>query len=40
MQNGDVITVKHNGVNVHGTLLYPHFYRARNDVNWNDNKSV
>ena len=37
---GSVITVKHSGVNVHGTLLYPQFYRERNDVQWTElNKS-
>lgn len=33
---GSVITVKHSGVNVHGTLLFPQFFRERNDVNWNE----
>ncbi len=33
---GSVITVKHSGTNVHGTLLYPQFYRTRLDVNWTD----
>ena len=33
---GSVITVKHSGVNVHGTLLFPQFYRTRLDVNWSD----
>ena len=33
---GSIITVKHQGMNVHGTLLYPMFYRERIDVNWND----
>lgn len=39
---GDVITVKHSGINVYGTLLYPQFYRERMDVKWSDlvNKSV
>ena len=38
---GSVITVKHSGVNVHGTLLFPQFYRERTDVNWQDlNKFV
>ena len=41
MKIGSVITVKHSGVNAHGTLLYPQFYRERTDVNWNDlNKSM
>jgi hypothetical protein len=31
-----VITVKHSGMNVHGTLQYPKFYRERTDVEWND----
>ena len=40
--SGTVITVKHSGVNVHGTLLFPQFYRERLDVKWHDlkNKSV
>ena len=38
---GSVITVKHSGTNAHGTILYPQFYRERNDVKWNDlNKSM
>ena len=36
IKTGSVITVKHSGVNVHGTLLYPQFYRERNDVKWAD----
>ena len=36
-----VITVKHSGMNIHGTLLYPQFYRERLDLNWNNvNKSL
>ena len=36
-----VITVKHSGMNVYGTLLFPQFYRERKDVKWSDlNKSV
>lgn len=38
---GAVITIKHNGTNVHGTFLQPQFYRERLDVNWKDlNKSM
>jgi hypothetical protein len=33
---GSVITVKHQGVNVYGTLQYPKFYRERIDVKWDD----
>jgi hypothetical protein len=33
---GSVITVKHLGVNVHGTLQFPKFYRERKDVTWNE----
>ena len=42
VKKGAVITVRHSGVNVHGTPLYPQFYRERLDVTWNDllNKSV
>ena len=39
---GSVITVKHSGMNVHGSMLFPQFYRERTDVKWNDikNKSL
>ena len=36
IEPGSVITVKHSGINKHGTLLYPQFYRQRTDVNWQD----
>ena len=36
VKNGSVITVKHSGMNVHGTLLYPQFYRERSDLQWSD----
>lgn len=36
VKEGAVITVKHLGVNVHGTLLYPKFYRERTDISWNE----
>ena len=36
VKKGAVITVKHSGTNVHGTLLYPKFYRERTDVQWED----
>ena len=39
VKEGAVITVKHSGTNVHGTLLYPQFYRERLDVNWGDVKN-
>jgi hypothetical protein len=31
-----VITVKHLGTNVYGTLQYPKFFRERTDVKWED----
>jgi hypothetical protein len=31
-----VITVKHSGKNVYGTLQYPKFYRERIDLKWED----
>ena len=41
LQIGDVITVKHSGVNVYGTLIFPQFYRKRLDVKWDDlNKAL
>ena len=33
---GSVITVKHMGVNIYGTLQYPKFFRLRSDVSWDD----
>ena len=36
LKEGSVITVKHSGTNVHGTLQYPKFYRERTDVTWED----
>jgi hypothetical protein len=40
VKEGSVITVKHLGTNVYGTLQYPKFYRERTDVLWSDlNKS-
>ena len=33
---GAIITVKHSGTNVHGTLQYPKFFRERTDVTWDD----
>jgi hypothetical protein len=36
VQEGAVITVKHSGTNVYGTLQYPKFYRERTDVKWDD----
>jgi hypothetical protein len=36
VKQGSVITVKHQGTNVHGTLLYPKFYRERKDMQWSD----
>jgi hypothetical protein len=33
---GSVITVKHLGTNVYGTLQYPKFYRERFDCVWDD----
>ena len=31
---GSVITVKHLGTNIFGTLQYPKFYRERTDIKW------
>jgi hypothetical protein len=39
VKEGAVITVKHLGTNVHGTLLYPKFYRERTDVKWEEIKT-
>jgi hypothetical protein len=36
VKEGSVVTVKHQGTNVYGTLQYPKFYRERTDVKWND----
>jgi hypothetical protein len=36
VKKGAVITVKHQGTNVYGTLQYPKFYRERIDVKWED----
>jgi hypothetical protein len=36
VKKGAVITVKHSGTNVYGTLQFPKFYRERNDVKWED----
>jgi hypothetical protein len=36
VKEGAVITVKHSGTNVYGTLQYPKFYRERTDVNWSE----
>jgi hypothetical protein len=36
VRKSSVITVKHLGTNVYGTLQYPKFYRERTDVNWED----
>jgi hypothetical protein len=36
VKEGSVITVKHSGTNVYGTLQYPKFYRERTDVKWDD----
>ena len=35
IKQGSQITVKHSGVNIYGTLLYPKFYRERLDVHIN-----
>jgi hypothetical protein len=40
IKEGAVVTVKHSGVNVYGTLQYPKFYRERSDVKWEDIKNV
>jgi hypothetical protein len=36
VKEGAVITVKHLGVNVYGTLQHPQFYRERTDVKWEE----
>ena len=36
VKEGSVITVKHFGTNVYGTLQYPKFFRERHDVTWDD----
>ena len=36
VKEGSVITVKHTGTNVYGTLQFPKFYRERTDVKWDD----
>jgi hypothetical protein len=36
VKEGAVITVKHLGTNVYGTLQYPKFYRERTDLKWED----
>ena len=36
VRRGSVVTVKHQGVNVYGTLQFPKFYRIRTDVKWDD----
>ena len=33
---GTILTVKHQGTNVYGTLQFPQFYRERLDVKWED----
>jgi hypothetical protein len=36
VKDGSIITVKHQGTNVYGTLQFPKFYRERTDVKWED----
>ena len=36
IKKDDVVTVKYLGLNVHGTLQYPKFFRERTDVTWDD----
>jgi hypothetical protein len=36
IKEGAIITVKHSGSNVYGTLQFPKFYRERLDVKWDD----
>jgi DNA ligase-1 len=36
VKQGAVITVKHLGSNVYGTLQFPKFFRERTDITWND----
>jgi hypothetical protein len=33
---GTVVTVKHGGTNVYGTLQFPKFYRERKDLAWDE----
>ena len=36
VKEGAIITVKHQGTNVYGTLQYPKFFRERTDVTWSE----
>ena len=36
LKPGDVITVKHLGINKTGTLNFPEFLRIREDVTWKE----
>jgi hypothetical protein len=36
VKEGSIITVKHQGTNIYGTLQFPKFYRERTDVKWED----
>lgn len=36
VKDGAVITVKHTGTNIYGTLQFPKFYRERTDVKWEE----
>jgi hypothetical protein len=36
VKDDSVITVKHSGTNVYGTLQFPKFFRERTDVKWED----
>jgi hypothetical protein len=40
LKKGAVITVKHSGTNVYGTLQYPQYYRERVDVQWKEMNKV
>ena len=33
---GTVVTVKYYGINIHGKLQQPMFYRIRTDITWKD----
>ncbi len=36
IKEGAVVTIKHLGKNVHGTVQSPKFFRERIDVKWED----
>jgi hypothetical protein len=34
VKEGSIITVRHSGINIYGTLQFPKFYRERTDRKW------